>query len=125
VTRLYLDELNPPEPIPLGLRLVQLIVSPAAQAPTLARQLVAQTQQIRDRSGQLELLDLLETIMVYKLPTCSREEIQRMMGLPEVDLKQTRFYQDVFTEGRQEGRAEGRQEGRAEGHQEGHAEGRQ
>jgi predicted transposase YdaD len=74
-------------------------------------QLVAQTrQQIGDRSGQLDLLDLLETIMVYKLPTCSPEEIQRMMCLPEVDLKQTRFYQDVFTEGRQEGRAEGRQE---------------
>jgi predicted transposase YdaD len=33
-----------------------------------------------------------------------------MMGLPEVDLKQTRFYQDVFIERRQEGRAEGRQE---------------
>jgi predicted transposase YdaD len=29
-----------------------------------------------------------------------------MIGLPEVDLKQTRFYQDVFTEGRQEGRQE-------------------
>lgn len=25
-----------------------------------------------------------------------------MIGLPEVDLKQTRFYQEVFTEGRQE-----------------------
>ena len=56
------------------------------------------------------LLDLLETIMVYELPTCSWEQLQRMMGLPEVDLKQTRFYQDVFIERRQEGRAEGRQE---------------
>ena len=48
-----------------------------------------------------------------------------MIGLPEVDLKQTRFYQDVFTEGLQEGRLEGRQEGLQEGRQEGLQEGRQ
>jgi predicted transposase YdaD len=53
-------------------------------------------------------------LKVYKMPALSREEIQRMIGLPEVDLKQTRFYQDVFTEGRQEGRQEGLQEGRQE-----------
>ena len=51
-----------------------------------------------------------------------------MLHLPEVELKQTRFYQDVFAEGhaegRTEGRAEGRTEGRAEGRTEGRAEGR-
>lgn len=35
-----------------------------------------------------------------------------MFGLNE--LKQTRFYQDVFAEGKQEGREEGRQEGKLE-----------
>jgi predicted transposase YdaD len=44
--------------------------------------------------------------MVYKLPTLSREEIQQMMGLSDIDLKQTRFYQDVFAEGEVEGRRE-------------------
>lgn len=39
-----------------------------------------------------------------------------MFGLNE--LKQTRFYQDVFAEGRQEGKQEGIQEGRQEGIQE-------
>ena len=52
--------------------------------------------------------------MVYKLPTLSREEIQQMMGLSDLDMKQTRFYQDVFAEGEAEGRQEGRQEGRRE-----------
>lgn len=33
-----------------------------------------------------------------------------MLELTDIDLKQTRFYQDVFTEGRQEGHQEGRQE---------------
>ncbi len=32
------------------------------------------------------------------------------MDLPDVELKQTRFYQDVFAEGRTEGRAEGQQQ---------------
>ena len=40
-----------------------------------------------------------------------------MLHLPEVELKQTRFYQDVFAEGRVEGRVEGRTEGREEGRQ--------
>jgi predicted transposase YdaD len=33
-----------------------------------------------------------------------------MLGLTDIDLKQTRFYQDVFAEGAQEGRQEGRRE---------------
>ena len=52
--------------------------------------------------------------MVYKLPALSREEIQQMMGLPDIDLKQTRFYQEVFAEGEAEGREKGREEGRQE-----------
>jgi predicted transposase/invertase (TIGR01784 family) len=61
-----------------------------------------------------ELLDFVETVMVYKLPRSSREEIQAMLGLTDIDLKQTRFYKDVLAEGRQEGREEGRGEGRRE-----------
>ena len=44
-----------------------------------------------------------------------------MLALTDIDLKQTRFYQDVLAEGRQEGRQEGRKEGRQEGRQEGEA----
>ena len=46
-----------------------------------------------------------------------------MLHLPEVELKQTRFYQDVFAEGHAEGRTEGRTEGRAEGRAEGQQQG--
>lgn len=53
----------------------------------------------------LAWLDLIETIVVYKLPHLSREEIQRM-HLPDIELKQTRFCQNVFAEGHAEGRAE-------------------
>ena len=44
------------------------------------------------------MTNLVETIIVYKLPRLSREEIQEMLGFTDVDLKQTRFYQDVYAE---------------------------
>jgi len=45
----------------------------------------------------------VETILAYKLPKLTREVIQKMLELTDADLKQSRFYQDVFAEGRQEG----------------------
>jgi predicted transposase/invertase (TIGR01784 family) len=111
VTRLYLDELEQPENASISFRLVRLITAPVSDAITSARDIIEQTyRDTRERQQQLQLLDLLETIMVYKLPRLSREEIQQMMGLSDLDLKQTRFYQDVFAEGEAEGRQEGRRE---------------
>ena len=106
VKRIYLDELPPNSPS-LGLRLVQLVVTPQNLAVEAARSLIAQTQVLDDQTQQQQILDLIETIIVYKLPTLSREEIQQMLGFTDIDVKQTRFYQDVFAEGRQEGRQEG------------------
>ena len=57
------------------------------------------------------IVNLVETILVYKLPALSREEIQQMLELTDTNLKQTRFYQEVFLEGRLEGRQAGRLEG--------------
>jgi predicted transposase/invertase (TIGR01784 family) len=115
VARLYLDELEEPENASVSFRLVKLITTPVSEAIPLAQQIVEQTsRETIQRQQQLQFLDLLETIMVYKLPALSREEIQQMMGLPDIDLKQTRFYQEVFAEGEAEGREEGREEGRQE-----------
>lgn len=61
---------------------------------------------------QKQLLELIETILVYKLPNISREEIEAMFGLSE--LKQTRVYQEAKQEGKEEGKEEGKQEGRFE-----------
>ena len=107
VRRLYIDELSAEGSGSLGVRLVQLVVTPEAEAVTAARSLVAQTQVLDDQTQQQQILDLIETIIVYKLPTLSREEIQQMLGFTDIEVKQTRFYQDVFAEGRQEGRQEG------------------
>ena len=114
--RVYLQDLLGLDGLGLDARLARLIILDAAQAPAEARALVATPDPGAD---PLEMLDLVETILVYKFPTLSREEIRAMLHLPERELKKTRFYQEVFGEGRQEGRQEGWQEGRQEGRQEG------
>ncbi|MFM7907462.1 MAG: DUF2887 domain-containing protein, partial [Microcystis sp.] len=42
------------------------------------------------QSSQRQLINLIESIIIYKLPQKSREEIEAMFGLS--DLKQTRVY---------------------------------
>lgn len=67
-----------------------------------AKELISRTQQeIDNEPKQRQLLELLETILVYKFPKMTRKEIELMFGLS--DLKQTRVYQEAKQEGRQEG----------------------
>ena len=71
-------------------------------APDRARQLIQQAQQeATDVAEQQRIVELITTTLVYKFPNLSREEIRQMLGLDE--LKQTRFYQEVKQEGREEG----------------------
>lgn len=105
VTRIYLNELKEVENA-LGLNIIKLIVKPETEAVESAKRLINQAQQeLPVASIQREIIDLIETIIVYKLPQASREEIAKMLGL--TDLKQTRFYQEAFAEGREEGIEQG------------------
>ena len=52
-------------------------------------------------------LDLVEATVVNKFPQLSTEEILKMLDLRTADVTQTRFYQEVFQVGQQEGRQEG------------------
>ena len=112
VRRVYLKDLLDAQGLGYDQRLLRLIVLDPAAAPAEARALAANPEPPQERP---EALDLIETIMVYKFPTLTREEIRAMLHLPETDLKKTRFYQDVFAEGREEGRKDGLEAGRAEG----------
>ncbi|MFB1490674.1 MAG: DUF4351 domain-containing protein, partial [Thiocapsa sp. C3-sup] len=47
-----------------------------------------------------------ETILVYKFPQLTREEIRAMLHLPVTDVKKTRSYQEAYGEGREEGQIE-------------------
>ena len=73
---------------------------------TLAR------QQLADATIQRDFINLIETIIVYKLPQKSREEIAAMLNLSE--LKQTRFYQEVKQEGVEEGREVGERQAKVD-----------
>ncbi|MBD2520373.1 DUF2887 domain-containing protein [Nostoc sp. FACHB-973] len=74
-------------------------------APELAKRLIEQAkQQLTDEVTQRDLINLIETIIVYKLPQKSREEIEAMLGLSE--LKQTKVYQEALEEGKDQGKLE-------------------
>jgi predicted transposase/invertase (TIGR01784 family) len=111
VQRVYLDELTERDHEGWGIALIRLIVAPQERAPAIARHLVAEAECKPSGLTRAQALDLLETVLVYKLPELSREEIRHMLHLPDTDLKKTRFYQEVFSEGKTEGKTEGRLEG--------------
>lgn len=104
VQRIYLDEWAAASGT-LSQRLIHLLLSKPKQAIPESQSLLATSQiQTLDKPLQSSILELIETILVYKLPTLSRQEIQTMLGFTENELKQSRYYQEVFAEGRQEGR---------------------
>ena len=103
VQRIYLDKISDYPSGSFGLRLVRLIIEDKGMALTNARDLAGLVKQGQTNSTDTaDLLELIETILIYKFPRLSREEIQRMLDFTYSDLKQTRFYQDVFGEGKLE-----------------------
>jgi predicted transposase/invertase (TIGR01784 family) len=101
--RIYLDEI--PQDSSIGLGILKLVVEPENQAGELARNLIERTQQeLADAINQKQLLELIETIIVYKFPLLSYQEIETMLNLEEI--RQTRVYQDAKEEGLQQGKLE-------------------
>ncbi|MBD2198241.1 Rpn family recombination-promoting nuclease/putative transposase [Calothrix anomala FACHB-343] len=106
ISRIYLDELGEITSLPVGIATIKLVLEDKDTAIVSARELINRTQQeINTGSKQRQLLELIETILVYKFPTMSREEIESMFGLSE--LKQTIVYQEAKQEGIEEGRQRG------------------
>ncbi len=100
ILRFYLEELREGES--LGISMLQLIIAPTARAIEQGKQLIPRIRQEFPKvKQQQELLELIETILVYKLPQVSRKEIEAMFSLS--DLKQTKVYQEALEEGREEG----------------------
>ncbi|MFB8790521.1 MAG: Rpn family recombination-promoting nuclease/putative transposase [Potamolinea sp.] len=110
VTRIYLDELGESAESSLGVGVVKLVIETEDKLGELARRLIDQArQQLSDETTKRDLIKLIETIIVYKLPQKSRQEIEAMLGLSE--LKQTKVYQEALEEGKQLGVEEGKQLG--------------
>lgn len=103
VTRIYLDELDFTKKQPLGIQTVQLIILSEETAAEEAKAIMSQVQaEVTDEATKQSLLELIESIIIYKFPNKTRQEIEQMLGIGS--LKQTRVYQ----EGKEEGKAEGK-----------------
>jgi predicted transposase/invertase (TIGR01784 family) len=91
---------------PIGLSILYLIRQSEDLAPTAARELISRVKaEIKDEALAADLVQLIETIIIYKLPRLSREEIQKMLQVQ--DIRETRVYQEAKEEGLQEGLEKG------------------
>ena len=114
VRRIYLDELGDAAEQYIGIGIVQLVVESKKKTPQVARNLIDKARrEWADAVIQQQIIELIETVVLYKFPNLSREEIEAMLALSK--LKQTRVYQEALEEGRQEGRQEGLEQGREQG----------
>ncbi|NEZ63912.1 Rpn family recombination-promoting nuclease/putative transposase [Leptolyngbyaceae cyanobacterium CCMR0082] len=97
--RVFLDELDPSQSVTLGL--VKLIVEPASTAVALGKQLMQQArEQPLPNLSTKTILNILETIIVYKFPHLTSQEVADMFAIS--DLKKTKVYAEAYQEGRQE-----------------------
>ncbi len=107
--RIYLDQMPEDEISTIALGILKLVVEPEAGAGELARNLINRTkQELEGSQSQKQLLELIETIVIYKFPNLSYQEIETMLNLEEI--KQTRVYQDAKSEGIQQGLQQGKLE---------------
>jgi len=106
VQRIYLNELEETEPTSLGIGVLKLMIQNESQAINSAKILIERiSTEIAEPQTQRNIINLIESIIIYKLPLKNREEIEAMFELQ--DLKKTRFYQEALGEGKAEGRQEG------------------
>ena len=111
--RIYLEDYQQQSPVSQTQALIALIACSPTEAVIRAQSLVDPNLQPDD-----PILNFVETVLVYKLPHFTRQEIRAMLGL-DTELKQTRFYQEIAEEERQAGIKEGMEKGIEKGMEKG------
>jgi predicted transposase/invertase (TIGR01784 family) len=102
VQRFYLDEMEELESAPLSLSILYLISQSEALAPAKARELITRVKaEIGDEALRKDLVQLIETVILYKLSHLSREEVQTMLQVQ--DIRETRLFKEIKEEGVKEG----------------------
>lgn len=110
IRRFYLDEMPELANAPLGLSILYLIRQAESQAPATARELIVRARtEIGAEAERAVLIELIETVIIYKLPRLSREEIQTMLQVH--DIRESRVYQEARDEGLKEGIEKGIERG--------------
>jgi predicted transposase/invertase (TIGR01784 family) len=96
----YLNQLD--EGDSLGVKVLQLIVESEQKTLEQGKELIQQVrQQFQESLKREDILELIETILIYKLPKLNRKEIEAMFSLS--DLRETKVYQEALEEGKEEG----------------------
>ena len=118
IHRIYLDRYHTlPPGAPLTLQWLQLIALEGIEAT------IEQVKQFHQAHQPLAVddLSLLETIVAYKIPQLTVEEIKAMLNLADADLKKSRFYQDIARIEGEKAEKRGEKRGKQEGEQIGKA----
>jgi predicted transposase YdaD len=108
VQRLYLEDLLPLKELSPNLAMLRLFFLPEEEVSTAARLILENPPTEAEFQRRL---DLVEAILVNKFPQLSFEEVLQMLDLKEVNLSETRFYQDVLQKGLEQGREQEREQG--------------
>lgn len=96
--RFYLDELGEVANNSLSVGIVRLVVEASNKAGELAKLLIEKArEELTDTLIQKKVLEFIETIVVYKFPNLSREEVEAMLNLDLI--RDTKVYQEAFEEG--------------------------
>jgi predicted transposase YdaD len=81
IRRVYLEDLLERETDSFAINIIQLILSSESQAVTMARRLGEKIEQETDPEIQEQVLELIETVLVYKFPKLSQQETEAMLHI--------------------------------------------
>ena len=104
ITRLYLSDLKHQQGLTPNLGLLQLLVSDQAASAEIGKAVLKQAQTEPEFE---RCLSLIETILANKFPDLTTEMIMQILDLKQMDITQSKFYQEIRANGLQEGRQEG------------------
>ncbi|MDZ8095796.1 MAG: Rpn family recombination-promoting nuclease/putative transposase [Nostoc sp. DedQUE05] len=96
VRRIYLNELNSETDDSIGIGITKLFVETPRKTPAIAKKLINQArEELTDENLRLKVLAFIQTVVVYKFPDMTLEEIETMLNLGE-DIEKTAFYQSIL-----------------------------
>ena len=122
LVRIYLDELPPAPSDNFEMGVLELIAAKPEVALEKARSMVPRLRSSnRTREFQRQVVQFIETVVVYQFPKLSRKEIEKMLQVS--DVRETRVFQEALEEGLEKGVKKGREEGIEEGIEKGREEG--
>ncbi|OSO86966.1 hypothetical protein B7O87_15675 [Cylindrospermopsis raciborskii CENA303] len=99
VTRIFLKDLQGRKELSSNLSLLQMLVTEQEESTKIGKNLLKTAES---ESEYERRLTLIETMLANKFPELTKEIIMEMLEIKTMDVTKSRFYQQIYTEGRQE-----------------------